>query len=70
MRVNHTDSTTKVNCQRSVDRRNAATREFSIEVADNERVALSTSRSAISLPLIYFSGSVTISGLKYAINEL
>lgn len=70
MRVNHTDSTTKVNCQRSVERRIAATREFSIEVADNERAALSTSRSTISLPLIYFSGRVTISGLKYAINEL
>ena len=69
MRVNHTDSTTKVNCQRSGQKRNDSSREYSIEVADNERVALSLNHEAI-LPVIYFSGSVTISGLKYAINEL
>jgi hypothetical protein len=68
MRINHTDSTTKVNCHRSGKKRNTSSREYSIEVADNERVALSMSASI--LPVIYFSGSVTISGLKYAINEL
>ncbi len=69
MRVNHNDSTTKVNCQRSGQKRKSSTREYSIEVADNERVALSMDYVPI-LPLIHFSGSVTISGLKYAINEL
>ena len=71
MRVNHTDSTTKVNCHRSGKKRHASSREYSIEVADNERVAHSIHivHSDI-LPLIHFSGSVAISGLKYAINEL
>ena len=74
MRVNHTDSTTKVNCHRSGKKRHASSREYSIEVTDNERVALSLNNEAIEfktiLPLIYFSGSVLISGLHYAINEL
>lgn len=71
MRVNHTDSTTKVDCQRSGQKRNTLTREYSIEVADNERVAHSIDNlHSDILPLIHFSGSVTISGLKYAINEL
>ena len=70
MRVNHTDSTTKVNCHRSGRKRGAVTREYSIEVADNERVALALSIKPFILPVIYFSGSVTVSGLKYAINEI
>lgn len=71
MRLNHTESTTKSICQRSG---NSDQKDFSIEVGDNAKVAANISdcykNPARVLPMIYFSGKVTVSGIKYAIDVL
>jgi hypothetical protein len=73
MRVNHADSTTKVVCQRSrsLDQNKKI---FSIAVGDNAKVAATVADGLRNnfrvLPMIHFSGKVTVSGIKYDIDGL
>lgn len=65
LRMNHNDATTKVILQRRK-------KDFSIEVDDNAKVSVMIPDDKYNsvLPMIYFSGKVTISGVKYAIDEI
>ena len=73
MRIDHNESTTKVVCRRSGS---PTQREFSIEVGDNAKVAATmvdkvhTTNGCRVLPMIQFSGKVTVSAIKYATDEL
>lgn len=75
MRIDHNESTTKVVCRRSGS---PTQREFSIEVGDNAKVAATmvdkhTTTNGCRrrvLPMIQFSGKVTVSAIKYATDEL
>eukprot|EP00956_Cyclotella_meneghiniana_P034072 scaffold101346_cov68-Cyclotella_meneghiniana.AAC.3 len=71
MRIDHSESVLKVICQRSGS---LGQRDFSITVADNAKVSASIDNSLPHekvriLPVIHFSGKVTVSGIKYAIDE-
>lgn len=70
MRINHTDSSTKVICQRST--MNNKQMESSIEVGDNAKVTANIPYydNYSFLPVIQFTGKVTVSGIKYAIDQL
>ena len=65
MRINHTESSTKVICGRS---RIDGQMEYSIEVGDNAKVEATISSNL--LPVIQFSGKVTVSGIKYDVDTL
>eukprot|EP00984_Skeletonema_dohrnii_P005208 scaffold1824_cov104-Skeletonema_dohrnii-CCMP3373.AAC.8 len=72
-RINHNEATTQVVCRRSGS---PTQREFSIEVGDNAKVAATmadkvhTTNGCRVLPMIQFSGKVTVSAIKYATDEL
>ncbi len=77
MRINHTDSSTKVICRRSTMSKQQI--EASIEVGDNTKVTASIpyyqdgspARDGSSfMPVIQFAGKVTVSGIKFAIDQL
>lgn len=71
MRINHTDSSTKVICQRSIMIKKQT--EASIEVGDNAKVTANIpfyQNNCSVLPVIQFTGKVTVSGIKYAIDQL
>lgn len=74
MRVNHSDSTTKVICQRSGNL-GQDEKIFSITVGENAKVAATIPDNFRSdqfrvLPMIRFCGKVTVSGIKYDIDGL
>lgn len=71
MRIDHAESLTKVICQRSGS---LGQRDFSITVGDNAKVSASIANCfphelVRILPIIHFSGKVTVSDVKYALDE-
>ncbi|KAL7490457.1 hypothetical protein ACHAWT_000045 [Skeletonema menzelii] len=73
LRMNHTEEATKLVCRRSGGTHQQ--RKYSIELADGTKVDsilsdLDDGNDYRVLPMISFSGKVTVSGLKYAIDEL
>ena len=78
LRIDHTEVATKLVCRRSGGRHNKE-RKYSIELADGTKVDQVFRDPSPDdgddpenrvLPVILFSGKVTVSGLKYAIDEL
>ena len=78
LRIDHTEVATKLVCRRSGGIHNKE-RKYSIELADGTKVDQVFRDPSPDdgddpenrvLPVILFSGKVTVSGLKYAINEL
>ena len=67
LRINHNDEVTTVTCQRG--RCSEGKRTFSIQVGDDERIDGELQNKSI-LPMIDFSGKVTISGMKFDIDAL
>ena len=68
LRINHTESTTKVTCRRfGGDKKDE--KKFSIGLEDGTTVEETMSDYGRK-PMIVFTGKVIVSGLKYAIDEL
>jgi len=74
LRMNHTETVTKLVCRR-VGGAHKTQRKYSIELADGTNVDTNIidpqdSHNTRVMPVIAFSGKVTVSGLRYAIDEL
>eukprot|EP00984_Skeletonema_dohrnii_P009192 scaffold3511_cov144-Skeletonema_dohrnii-CCMP3373.AAC.1 len=74
LRMNHTETATKLVCQR-VGGTHKTQRKYSIELADGTKVDTNMidppdNQDTRVMPVIAFSGKVTVSGLRYAIDEL
>ena len=72
LRINHTESTTKLVCRRSGGH-NVKSRRFSVQLEDGTEVDAMLdyeNSSKTVMPMIVFSGKVTVSDLNYAIDEL
>eukprot|EP00574_Skeletonema_japonicum_P013878 CAMPEP_0201716398 /NCGR_PEP_ID=MMETSP0593-20130828/2375_1 /ASSEMBLY_ACC=CAM_ASM_000672 /TAXON_ID=267983 /ORGANISM="Skeletonema japonicum, Strain CCMP2506" /LENGTH=336 /DNA_ID=CAMNT_0048206189 /DNA_START=1051 /DNA_END=2061 /DNA_ORIENTATION=+ len=69
MRINHNESSTKVICKRSGIE---GEMELSIEVLEDAKAVANLPKSCQYdlLPVIQFMGKVTVSGIKYAIDQL
>ncbi len=75
LRVDHVEAATKVVCRRSGGTHIITQRKHSIELEDGTKVEAILNDDLRQdydrlLPFILFSGRVTVSGLKYAIDEL
>lgn len=74
LRMNHTEAATKLVCRR-VGGTHKTQRKYSIELTDGTKVDTNMidpqpNRDTRVLPIIAFSGKVTVSDLSYAIDEL
>jgi hypothetical protein len=74
LRINHTESATKVICCRKFVGTHEKQKKYSIELADGTEVDATLSENDDDkirvLPMISFSGKVKVSGLKYSVDEL
>jgi len=74
LRMNHTETATKLVCRR-VGGTHKTQRKYSIELVDGTKIDATLidpepNYGNCVLPIIAFSGKVTVSGLRYAIGEL